>query len=108
MNNEVELEDDPNYDQGFSYAKITGQSPQITCEPLEKTDALRDWIDTLEDGTNLMFHARAGSTATNITEITAYHAKLNTAGAWGERKGNVTHPIVLQIETRSELEILSK
>lgn len=104
-NNEVVIQKDPNYAEGIIYGEITGRNVTIALEPLEKTDALTDFVAYLSDKTDLYLQAQLGSAAGNIIEVIAQHVTVKKAGEWGDRDGQVTHPIELHLEDGTDLEL---
>lgn len=105
LNNEVVQTKDVNGAYGYAASDIVGRRISIGLEPLEKLDATRDLLAYLDGATDLFFRATLGTTAGNTITWQAMHCVSVKSGPWGDRDGQVTHPVEIQVENPSNFAI---
>jgi hypothetical protein len=98
LGNEVALNKDPNDDNGYIAAELTGRSIVATVEPLEKLNATRDFWDYLDAETDLFFRATLGTADGNNFTFQFLHCRCVKAGEWGDRDNQVTAPLELMCD----------
>ena len=101
----VGLRNNVGSDEGIFSANITGFEPIIKIEPLEVTDAERNFYTYLTSAAELFFYAELGSTACNKFRFYCLSCKRRNNPDFGDVEGELSHPLELQVETPSNLYI---
>jgi hypothetical protein len=101
----VGLRNNVGSDEGIFSANITGFEPIIKIEPLEVTDAERDFYAYLTAATELFFYAELGTVAGNKFRFICLSCKRRNNPDFGDVEGELSHPLELQVETPSKLYI---